>query len=309
MDDEQQELAQRQEMDAMERAFAEGSGLEVPAPTVAPASAAAGAQEPQGPERAEAETSQESASGADDEADNKTTAAEDDDPVLLDGLKRSELRRLLGNAAEVESLKRMVDKAHGNIGDLNRKLSQQAAAMPAAASNVAAAKALAPEQMQQFEADYPDIAQYVRALGLAPAQTQSAPPADVTNTVATVESQAAQAGHDTLAIELAVMDRMHNGWRDKVQSSDFNTWLASQGEQAKTAFETASTADGLASVIGQFDQWAAAREAAAQRAAKGQQRLQKATTPSGNAPRPQAAPTENEAMEAAFNAAWAKYGK
>ena len=34
--------------------------------------------------------------------------------MLLDGLTRSELRRLLGNAADVDSLRRQLDKAHGH---------------------------------------------------------------------------------------------------------------------------------------------------------------------------------------------------
>ena len=79
---------------------------------------------------------------------------------MLDGLKRSELRRLLGNAADVETLKRQIDKAHGHIGELNRRFQQTQAAAPRAA----AAQELPPD-LQQFEADYPEVAQYVRALG------------------------------------------------------------------------------------------------------------------------------------------------
>lgn len=96
------------------------------------------------------------------------------------------------------------------------------------------------------------------------------------------------------------MDRMHKGWREKLATSDFSTWLASQGEQVRQEYDTAQTADAMASVLGKFDQWASARTAAADKAAKGQQRLQRSMTPSGNAPRPQGAPTEKEAMEAAF---------
>lgn len=77
-------------------------------------------------------------------------------------------------------------------------------------------------------------------------------------------------------------------------------WLASQGDQVRQAYDTAQTADAMASVLGQYDQWAGARAAAADKAAKGQQRLQRSMTPSGNAPRPQGAPTELEAFEAAL---------
>ena len=225
-----------------------------------------------------------------------TPAAEDEDPVLLDGLKRSELRRLLGNAADVEPLKRQIDKVHGRIGELNRRF-QQAAQAPAAKAQ---AQEL-PEEIRRFEEDFPEVAQYVRALGITPPQPQAAPPADVQQP-AYADAQPAQAGIDPLEIELAVMDRMHKGWREKISTQDFNLWIGAQEPQVRQVFDTAQTADELASVLGRYDQWANARIAAADRSAKGQQRLQRALTPSGNAPLPQSAPTELDAFRAALRA-------
>ena len=225
-----------------------------------------------------------------------TPAAEDEDPVLLDGLKRSELRRLLGNAADVETLKRQIDKAHGHIGELNRRF-QQAAQAPVAKAQ---AQEL-PEDIKRFEEDFPEVAQYVRALGITPPQPQAAPPADVQQP-AYADAQPAQAGIDPLEIELAVMDRMHKGWREKISTQDFNLWIGAQEPQVRQVFDTAQTADELASVLGRYDQWANARIAAADRSAKGQQRLQRALTPSGNAPLPQSAPTELDAFRAALRA-------
>lgn len=223
-----------------------------------------------------------------------TPTAEDDDPVLLDGLKRSELRRLFESAAEVGTLKRQIDKAHGHIGELNRKF-QQAAQAPVAKAQ---AQEL-PEDIKRFEEDFPEVAQYVRALGVTPQQPQTASPADVQQT-AYADAQTAQAGPDPLAIELAVMDRMHKGWREKLSTQEFNLWLGAQGEQVRQDYEMAQTADAMSAVLGQYDQWASARSAAAEKVAKGQQRLQRALTPSGNAPRPQEAPTELDAFRAAL---------
>jgi hypothetical protein len=223
-----------------------------------------------------------------------TPTAEDDDPVLLDGLKRSELRRLFESAAEVGTLKRQIDKAHGHIGELNRKF-QQAAQAPVAKAQ---AQEL-PEDIKRFEEDFPEVAQYVRALGVTPQQPQTASPADVQQT-AYADAQPAQAGPDPLAIELAVMDRMHKGWREKLSTQEFNLWLGAQGEQVRQDYEMAQTADAMSAVLGQYDQWASARSAAAEKVAKGQQRLQRAMTPSGNAPRPQEAPTELDAFRAAL---------
>ena len=196
----------------------------------------------------------------------------------------------------METLKRQIDKAHGHIGELNRRF-QQAAQAPAAKAQ---AQEL-PEDIKRFEEDFPEVAQYVRALGITPPQPQAAPPADVQQP-AYADAQPAQAGIDPLEIELAVMDRMHKGWREKISTQDFNLWIGAQEPQVRQVFDTAQTADELASVLGRYDQWANARIAAADRSAKGQQRLQRALTPSGNAPLPQSAPTELDAFRAALRA-------
>ena len=289
--------AQQQELAAFESSIAEAAGAE-PTTTDADDALAVESQPTEAAgdsvehEAAEQAAGNESGEGNPDQKEKPK--AEDEDPVLLDGLKRSELRRLLGNAADVETLKRQIDKAHGHIGELNRRFQQTQAAAPRAA----AAQELPPD-LQQFEADYPEVAQYVRALGITPQQRQEAPPADVQQS-AYVDAQPAQAGPDPLAIEMVVMDRMHKGWREKLATQEFSMWLASQGDQVRQAYDTAQTADAMASVLGQYDQWAGARTAAADKAAKGQQRLQRSMTPSGNAPRPQGAPTELEAFEAAL---------
>jgi hypothetical protein len=98
------------------------------------------------------------------------------------------------------------------------------------------------------------------------------------------------------------MDRMHSGWREKVAGQDFSLWLAAQGQEVQSAFAAADTAQAMAAVIGQFDQWEAAKAAQAQKHAKGKQRLAAAVTPQGNAPQPQAALTEDQAFEMGFNA-------
>lgn len=289
--------AQQQELAAFESSIAEAAGAE-PTTTDADDALAVESQPTEAAgdsvehEAAEQAAGKESGEGNPDQKEKPK--AEDEDPVLLDGLKRSELRRLLGNAADVETLKRQIDKAHGHIGELNRRFQQTQAAAPRAA----AAQELPPD-LQQFEADYPEVAQYVRALGITPQQRQEAPPADVQQP-AHADAQPAQAGPDPLAIEMVVMDRMHKGWREKLATQEFSMWLASQGDQVRQAYDTAQTADAMASVLGQYDQWAGARTAAADKAAKGQQRLQRSMTPSGNAPRPQGAPTELEAFEAAL---------
>lgn len=286
----QQAEARAQEEADFHRAFAETSGTEPPASTAAPVGAAA---EQGGKEAVTQEAS---------EQQQEEATAEDDDPVEFAGFKRSELRRLLGNAAEVDTLKRQLDKAHGSIGDLLRKSQQPVPAAPAAPAPAAAPEL--PPQLKQFEQDYPDVAEYARALiGLHNQQPrQEAPPAEAQQPVATGDAPQEQAGPDPMALEMAVLDRMHTGWREKISSQEFNLWLNAQGEQVQQEFAEAATADGMGSLLGKYEAWTTARATAADKAAKGQARLKAAVTPSGNAPRPQAAPTEEEEFLAAFQA-------
>ena len=299
MDENQQEQA------AFEQSFASVTGTEVPAPAapvaeVAPAADPAAA--PAAPEAGAAPEGEPAAAPAPEgQAAPQVLAAAEDDPEVFDGFKRSELRRLLASASEVEALKQQVRKANGKIGELNGRL-QTPGAAPAAAPTPPAAPALPPE-LQQFEQDFPEIAEYVRALGpTSQQQPAAAPPTETQQPVATVSAQPVSAELDPAVLELAVMDRMHKGWRDTVQSQDFNLWLTAQGEEVQTSFAAAETADGLSAVLGQYGQWATARQASAAKSAKGQQRLANAVTPAGNAPKPQVAPTEEDAFEAAFKA-------
>ena len=224
----------------------------------------------------------------------------EDDPVVLDGFKRSEVKRLLEQASKVTDLEQQLRKAHGKIGELNTRIQPKAPAQPAAPAHTAAPEL--PQELRQFEQDFPEFATYAKALLQAqqPA-AQVAPPAQEEQTVATAANHG-QAELDPVVIELAVMDRMHSGWREKVAGQEFSLWLAAQGQEVQSAFAAADTAQAMAAVIGQFDQWEAAKAAQAQKHAKGKQRLAAAVTPQGNAPQPQAALTEDQAFEMGFNA-------
>ena len=207
---------------------------------------------------------------------------EDDDPVLLDGLRRSELHRLFSNAAEVETLKRMVDKAHGHIGDIKRQMQQQS--QPAKAQTASEA----PSEFQAFEQDYPEIAQYVKAMAAARQEVAPQPEAPAV--------QQAQPVQDPVAVEMAVLDRVHKGWRETLQSQDFGMFLGVADPQVREVFDNAQTADAMGAVLNQYQQWHAARQSAA----RSQQRLRAAVTPTGSAQRPPAAMTEQEIFEAAL---------
>lgn len=298
---------QQAERAAFEQGFAQASGQPAPAPAVPTAAATASSQTEQDPAmqpteqlgdapQAAATTGDEGASAPDA---GEAQLPDGDDPEVFGGFKRSEIERLVEQAGKVPDLAQQLRKAQGTIGELKRTLQSQVPAHQTAPPQPHAAPELPPE-LKQFEQDFPEIAAYAKALIPQQQQTQqAAPPAPVQQTVAT-DAAPASAALDPVDIELAVMDRMHAGWREKVQGQEFNTWLSAQSEEVQAAFGTADTADSLAAVIGQFDQWSSAKQAQAQKAHKGQQRLAAAVTPQGNAPKPQAAPTETDDFHAGF---------
>lgn len=300
---------QQAENEAFEQGFAQASGQPSPTPA-APAADAVEAVAQDGAAPAADHTAEEGSNQpeainpADDGAQAQDGQGQsndlEDDPVVLDGFKRSEVKRLLEQASKVTDLEQQLRKAHGKIGELNTRIQPKAPAQPAAPAHTAAPEF--PQELKQFEQDFPEFATYAKALLQAqqPA-AQAAPPAQEEQTVATAASPAS-AELDPVVIELAVMDRMHSGWREKVGGQDFQLWLAAQGQEVQSAFAAADTAQAMAAVIDQFDQWGAAKAAQAQKHAKGKQRLAAAVTPQGNAPQPQAALTEDQAFEMGFNA-------
>ena len=299
---------QQAENAAFEQGFAQASGQPSPTPAAPAADALeAVAQDGAAPaaDHTEEGANQPEASNHQPEGAQVPEGQEggndlEDDPVVLDGFKRSEVKRLLEQASKVTDLEQQLRKAHGKIGELNTRIQPKAPAQPAAPAHTAAPEL--PQELKQFEQDFPEFATYAKALLQAqqPA-AQVAPPAQEEQTVATAASPAS-AELDPVVIELAVMDRMHSGWREKVAGQEFSLWLAAQGQEVQSAFAAADTAQAMAAVIGQFDQWETAKAAQAQKHAKGKQRLAAAVTPQGNAPQPQAALTEDQAFEMGFNA-------
>lgn len=290
-----QQQQQQEESAAFEQAFAETSGTEFVAPAAAAdattATGDAGQVQDDGVGVADLGTSPPEGGAGD-------AGVQVLEQQLFAGYTESELKALLGRVAEVDSLKESLRKAHGHIGELkSRQQSAHATApVPPAAPEL-------PAELKHVEEDYPDIAAYLKAQ--IDQRMQQHPVAVQPHTEEQPVATGAQSGPAALTsadVELAVMDRMHAGWRDTVQSNDFQLWLATQNEQVRQTYAVSESADELGGVLGQYDQWTMARQAQVARSVKAQQRLANAVTPSGNAPKAQAAITEQDAFEAAFKA-------
>ena len=208
MDEQQQELA------AFESSL-RGEPVEIPAADPAPEvesevvepEAQPEAEEPVTEQPTEAAEAPAAAASGDKPAEQPQA---EDDPEVFEGFKRSELKRLVESASKVETLEQQLRRANGKIGELNSRLQSAPPAAPPAAQPQAQQPAQLPEDLKQFEQDYPDVARYVQALGFAQQpQPQAAPPAAPQEPVA-AGNAGAQAEPDPLAIEIAVMDRMHS---------------------------------------------------------------------------------------------------
>ena len=138
------------------------------------------------------------------------------------------------------------------------------------------------------------------------AAASGAPAADQSHVDAAQAAAAQQQNEPTtsnsLQVEQRVLDHVRPGWRDLVAGQEFNLWLGAQDQSFQQSYIQADTAEKFAGVLDQFGQWKTARDGAVTRSAKAQERLERTLTPTGNAPKPNAAMTEDEEFEAAFNA-------
>ena len=226
------------------------------------------------------------AEGQEEAAGDATAKA--DEPVIA-GFTQEEIRNLLAKAAKVDELEAGLRKAHGKLGEINGNLQEL---------RKAPAKTPEPPKVDiaHVEEDYPDIAAYIRAqLG-----QKEQPVEPVQSMPQAQQPVGADANAD---LQLALMDHLHEGWREKVVSRDFTLWLAAQPDDVRKRYESAETAKELSGVIGQFDAWSTGR---ATRNTKGQQRLEQAITPSGAPGKPKMAPSEQDAFVAGFKSVMAR---
>ena len=272
--------SQKSEEDAFLAGFAGTSESEQ-----APAAQAAEAQaEPE--QQSEQKTEQ-----AEKPAESAETPKEE--PQRFAGFTEDELKNLLARAAKVDELETLVRKAHGKIGELNGKL-QEVAKAPAPAQQPK------PEQASysHVEEDYPDIAAWVREqVGKKEPEPEQVQPQ------AQQPEPQQQGGASAEMIQLALMDHLHKGWREKVQSQEFALWLAASGDDVRGAYQSAATAEALGGVVSSYDAWQAKK---GQRSQAGNQRLEQAMTPQGNAGKPKTAPSPEDAFQAGFKSVFAR---
>ena len=228
----------------------------------------------------------------------------DTDPVVFGGLRESQVKTLLERAARVDAIEEQLRKAHGKIGELNGSMIElrQTRQQPAVKQQQNDNELLDDTFFEALAADYPELPATIeqKAQQMAreileqqgytqqPQEQQYQQPA---------QSASPDPYEIQKAIGIAVMDATHNGWRETVQSQDFQLWLATQPERARTAYENTVDPSELWGIINGFN----SHSAAIGKTTRNRQRLDAAIVPDARSGKVSHAMTEEEAMIAAFN--------
>lgn len=270
MTETEKEVEQQQQSEAMEAAFAA-----VRDPESARADAAASAQD--------------SNDAGDAQTDEGAGTESHDDPPVFAGLTEAEIRSLLERTSRLSALEEQLSKAHGKIGELNRTVQQLAESRPAPSASAAHQPEYDDEtDLAELEDLFPNFRNVVesRARKIAQEVVQQLPPS---------QAESIDMGQVQQTIALSVLDATRPGWRDTVQSGDFQSWIAGQPEDVQQVYATTWDA---AVFTGILDRFGSTKRAAG----RSKDRLEQAIVPDSRSAVARHAPTELDAMQAGFDA-------
>ena len=228
----------------------------------------------------------------------------DTDPVVFGGLRESQVKTLLERAARVDAIEEQLRKAHGKIGELNGSMIElrQTRQQPAVKQQQNDNELLDDSFFEALAADYPELPATIEQKAQRMAQEILEQQGYTQRPQEQQYQQPAQSASPDpyeiqKAIGIAVMDATHSGWRETVQSQDFQLWLATQPERARTAYENTVDPSELWGIINGFN----SHSAAIGKTTRNRQRLDAAIVPDARSGKVSHAMTEEEAMIAAFN--------
>ena len=228
----------------------------------------------------------------------------DTDPVVFGGLRESQVKTLLERAARVDAIEEQLRKAHGKIGELNGSMIElrQTRQQPAVKQQQNDNELLDDSFFEALAADYPELPATIEQKAQRMAQEILEQQGYTQQPQEQQYQQPAQSASPDpyeiqKAIGIAVMDATHNGWRETVQSQDFQLWLATQPERARVTYENTVDPSELWGIINGFN----SHSAAIGKTTRNRQRLDAAIVPDARSGKVSHAMTEEEAMIAAFN--------
>lgn len=210
-------------------------------------------------------------------------------PVLA-GLTESQIKSLLERSAKVDAIEDQLRKAHGKIGELNGRLQEFAAHKQPTQS--APAVPVDDAELAAVERDYPEFAKLAEARARKIVSEMMAGQTPATGPSA--DEIRAEVGRD---MQMLMMDSLHDGWRDTVNSQDFALWIATQPETVQQTYSTTESAKELAGVLAAFTK---SRAPQPDKRTQSKQRLEAALTPSGTPAKASHAPSDQDEFMAGF---------
>ena len=224
------------------------------------------------------------------EEEAKEESKDESEEPMFFGMSESQIKSLLERSARVDEIENQLRRAHGKIGELNANL-QNLSQSPKPTQAAPAAQD-DDKSTDQWAQDFPEVAAIARKIAAETIQAQMSGQAPVQSQPAVDEAEI------TKAINLAVMDATHEGWRDTVNSQDFTLWIATQPVDVQETYNTTISAKELGNVIKSFDGWKASTQ---DRSARNKKRLEDALIPSGSAAKVSHAPSAHDEFLAGFN--------
>ena len=243
--------------------------------------------EPVSPEpKKEAEP--ESKSVAEESREVEKQEPEQELPVIA-GLTESEIKNLFARVSKLDELEAQVRKANGKIGELNGKLQEFSTKPQAQPTQSAPAAKFDDESLSQWANDYPELVAIAekRALEIAEEKFKAIQVPDP-------QAIKSEIYRET---QMELMDTLHEGWREKIASEDFNLWINAQPENVRQVFQTTERAKDLSGILTGFENW---KKNVSDRGAKNKQRLEAALTPDGAPSRGPKAPSDEDEFIAGF---------
>ena len=243
--------------------------------------------EPVSPEP-EKEAEPESQSVAEESQEAEKQEPEQELPVIA-GLTESEIKNLFARVSKLDELEAQVRKANGKIGELNGKLQEFSTKPQAQPTQSAPAAKFDDESLSQWANDYPELVAIAekRALEIAEEKFKAIQVPDP-------QAIKSEIYRET---QLELMDTLHEGWREKIASEDFNLWINAQPENVRQVFQTTERAKDLSGILTGFESW---KKNVSDRGAKNKQRLEAALTPDGAPSRGPKAPSDEDEFIAGF---------
>lgn len=219
------------------------------------------------------------------EPEAKEESKDEAEEPMFFGMSESQIKSLLERSARVDEIENQLRRAHGKIGELNSHLQNLSQPKP---TQTAPAEADMGE-LNQWAEDFPEVAAIARKTVM---DAMKDLPAHASTPQGVDETELAK------AINIAVMDATHDGWRETVGSQDFTLWIATQPEAVQDTFNTTISAKELGGIIKSFDGWKSRTQ---DRSSRNKQRLEQALVPTGNSSKVSHAPTPQDEFLAGFN--------